>query len=293
MKREYILTEEEKLEKRKKIDQNKLIRTLESLQLLPKDLTPADLADRELLSDAELQDVKFILDAYAASEAVKLPERQGQRAVSFDDLINFAELSVVRVIELCKQLPEFLRLSPPDRVALMKGGALELILLRGVISFDPERARFLDSGDVESAEQDSMEGGDFLKAAGSSGYAFLQLARSLRVNLQCDRATLILLLVVCLFSADRPGLTPEGRDSAEEAQVRYSLVLDRLLRTRLPGQEARKIYPQLLTQLAELRNLEKDFSDLAALTDPRVVRPLMAELLDMQEGHDGKKGGQF
>uniref|UniRef100_A0A1I8G3M9 Nuclear receptor domain-containing protein n=2 Tax=Macrostomum lignano TaxID=282301 RepID=A0A1I8G3M9_9PLAT len=105
MKREYILTEEEKLEKRKKIDQNKLIRTLESLQLLPKDLTPADLADRELLSDAELQDVKFILDAYAASEAVKLPERQGQRAVSFDDLINFAELSVVRVIELCKQLP--------------------------------------------------------------------------------------------------------------------------------------------------------------------------------------------
>ncbi|PAA92193.1 hypothetical protein BOX15_Mlig029344g2, partial [Macrostomum lignano] len=36
MKREYILTEEEKLEKRKKIDQNKLIRTLESLQLLPR-----------------------------------------------------------------------------------------------------------------------------------------------------------------------------------------------------------------------------------------------------------------
>uniref|UniRef100_A0A1I8FSJ5 Nuclear receptor domain-containing protein n=1 Tax=Macrostomum lignano TaxID=282301 RepID=A0A1I8FSJ5_9PLAT len=76
MKREYILTEEEKLEKRKKIDQNKLIRTLESLQLLPKDLTPADLADRELLSDAELQDVKFILDAYArlrGCEAARAP----------------------------------------------------------------------------------------------------------------------------------------------------------------------------------------------------------------------------
>ncbi|PAA59858.1 hypothetical protein BOX15_Mlig031075g1, partial [Macrostomum lignano] len=288
MKKEYILTEEEKTEKRKKIDQNKLLRTLETLGLLPKELTPSELADREIMSESDVQELTQLAEYYRQSAEVRVAERHGQRAANVDDLINFAELSVMRVIDLSKKLDEFRQLSQPDKVCLLKGGALELILLRGVISFDPDHARFLDETDTASAESDSMQGQDFLRAAGpNAGHAFFQLARTLRSNLQCDHHTLVLLLACCLFSPDRAGLSPEGRDLVEESQVKYCMLLERLLRTRFTVSHARKVYPQLLTQLAELRGLEKDFSDLATMSNPRFVPPLMSEFLDLQDGGSG------
>uniref|UniRef100_A0A1I8H0F6 Nuclear receptor domain-containing protein n=1 Tax=Macrostomum lignano TaxID=282301 RepID=A0A1I8H0F6_9PLAT len=277
MKKEYILTEEEKTEKRKKIDQNKLLRTLETLGLLPKELTPSELADREIMSESDVQELTQLAEYYRQSAEVRVAERHGQRAANVDDLINFAELS---------KLDEFRQLSQPDKVCLLKGGALELILLRGVISFDPDHARFLDETDTASAESDSMQGQDFLRAAGPMlGMRFF--TRTLRSNLQCDHHTLVLLLACCLFSPDRAGLSPEGRDLVEESQVKYCMLLERLLRTRFTVSHARKVYPQLLTQLAELRGLEKDFSDLATMSNPRFVPPLMSEFLDLQDGGSG------
>ncbi|PAA79957.1 hypothetical protein BOX15_Mlig000982g3 [Macrostomum lignano] len=288
MKKEYILSEQEKQEKRKKIDQNKLVRSLEAMQLLPKDLPAAELAQRELLTEAELAEVRSAMDSYASSEACVLPPQAppGERVaapVGVDDLINFAELSVLRVIDLSKRLEPFRQLSQQDKVALLKGGAMELILLRGVISFDPDGARFLDDADADRAASLAMDGGDFLRAAGASGQALLRLAAGLRHGMQADRPTLVLLLLACLFSPDRPALSEEGRGLVETAQAGYCRLLERLLRTRHPAAEARRLYPQLLGQLAELRRLERQFVGLAGRANARLVRPLMAEFLDLQD----------
>lgn len=178
-------------------------------------------------------------------------------------------------------------------MALLKGGALELILLRGVISFDPTSARFLDAGDAARADAATvaMDGGDFLRAAGACGQALLRLAADLRGSMRADRAALVLLLLVCLFSPDRPALSPEGRRAAEAAQATYSQLLDRLLRTQHPVPEARRLYPQLLARLADLRALERQFSGLAGQADARLVRPLMAEFLDLPSGDGADEGG--
>jgi nuclear receptor subfamily 1 group I len=63
---------------------------------------------------------------------------------SFGDLVNIAELSVRRVIDMAKKIKSFKALSQLDQISLLKGGSIELLILRSVITFDKEKQQWLD-----------------------------------------------------------------------------------------------------------------------------------------------------
>ena len=54
-------------------------------------------------------------------------------------MINLTELAIKRIIKMSKQIYSFAQLCQEDQVALLKGGCIELMVLRSVMNYDTEK----------------------------------------------------------------------------------------------------------------------------------------------------------
>lgn len=98
---------------------------------------------------------------------------------------------------------------------------------------------------------------------------------------QVDEVTLILLLVISLFSPDRVGLVHS--DLVAVQQERYSELLRKYLGSVYRAQDARPVYPRLLMKLTDIRNLNEEHSQVLLKIDPDAIQPLMKEVLDLSK----------
>ena len=57
----------------------------------------------------------------------------------FCSVINLTELAIKRIIKMAKQIYSFSQLCQEDQVALLKGGCIELMVLRSVMNYDTEK----------------------------------------------------------------------------------------------------------------------------------------------------------
>lgn len=110
----------------------------------------------------------------------------------------------------------------------------------------------------------------------------MKFIRSIAIDLQAEETSLILMLMISLFSPDRPGLTE--KDAVARQQERYSLLLRKFLMSKHPLLTARVIFPKLLMKLTDLRNLNEGHSQVLLNVDPDFIQPLMKEVLDLH--HD-------
>ena len=58
------------------------------------------------------------------------------------DMINLCEISMRRIIAFAKRVPAFKRLPQPEQMILLKGGSVELLILRGALAYDLEHGVF-------------------------------------------------------------------------------------------------------------------------------------------------------
>ena len=84
-------------------------------------------------------------------------EPSRENAQSMMDLVNIAEISVRRVIHMAKTVKSFKALPQADQISLLKGGSIELLILRSVITYDEEKQHFLDPYDKEDTSAMSMD----------------------------------------------------------------------------------------------------------------------------------------
>ena len=54
-------------------------------------------------------------------------------------VINLTELAIKRIIKMAKQIYSFSQLCQEDQVSLLKGGCIELMVLRSVMNYDTEK----------------------------------------------------------------------------------------------------------------------------------------------------------
>lgn len=95
---------------------------------------------------------------YTGSQDITIDsEPSRENAKSINDLVNIAEISARRVVEMAKNVKSFKALQQYDQIALLKGGCIELLILRSVISFDTEKQHFLDPGDNEDTSAMNMD----------------------------------------------------------------------------------------------------------------------------------------
>lgn len=277
MKREYIMSDEEKLQKKKKIEENRQLRDMEKqVQVMKMDeVTSQTVA----LTSVEAADIQELMSAYHNSLQVNIDKHVSRDQASFLDLINIAELSIRRVIAMAKQITAFKSLTQSDQICLLKGGSIELLIIRSVITFDKDKQHFLDP--VDQVETKAMNIEQLRHAEIGTGLfdEHMKFIRSIAIDLLAEETSLILLLMISLFSPDRPGLTE--KDVVARQQERYSLLLRKFLMSRHPLVIARVIFPKLLMKLTDLRNLNEGHSQVLLNVDPDFIQPLMKEVLDL------------
>lgn len=236
----------------------------------------------KVMSTEDTEQIEELLLAYKASlEITHEKKNKGPDGVSnLSDLVNIAEISVRRVIDMAKKVQSFKSLPQADQISLLKGGSIELLILRSVITFDTEKQHFLDPCDQEDT---SAMNTDQLRMAENGTGLFddhMKFVKSLAIDLHADQTTLILLLVISLFSPDRPNVINKELVSAE--QERYSLLLQKYLETRYPVVTAHTLYPKLLMKLTDIRNLNEEHSQVLLKVNPEGIQPLMQEVLDLR-----------
>ena len=259
--------------------------------------------------------ISEIVAAYRQSLEIPIESKVPRDAPNMTDLVNIAEVSVRRVVDMAKKLKAFKALSQTDQIGLLKGGSIELLILRSVISFDRENNRFLDQYDKDSCAMSPDQlrigiekpfpsspgaspaaaamnpfgmGAEMMRDVGSSGLfdEHMKFVKSLAIDLKADETSLILLLMLSLFSPDRPQVTDKVYVSAE--QDKYALLLQRYLESKYPVHVVKSIYPKLLMKLTDIRNLNEEHSQVLLKLNPEGIQPLMKEVMDM---HLNKSSG--
>ena len=178
------------------------------------------------------------------------------------------------------QVPAFKNLPQVEQIHLLKGGSIELLILRSVITFDKEKQHFLDPVDHEESKAMKLE--QLEKAESGLGLFedHMKFVRSLALELRADETTLILLLVISLFSPDRENLEFTSLVAAE--QDKYAQLLRKYLLSMYPAVLARQLFPRLLMKLTDIRNLNEEHSQVLLKVNPEGIHPLMKEVLDLR-----------
>jgi nuclear receptor subfamily 1 group I len=293
MRKEYILTDEEKARKRQKIEENKYAATKSHCTVdtqaarLMRDLERQGIVHRNevssqtrMMSEQDQADIEEVVSAYQSSLSINMEKDfPREQANSMSDLVNIAELSVRRVISMAKQMKNFRCLPQTDQIALLKGGSIELLILRSVVSFDKEKQQFLDMNDAESEKALRLE--QFKKAETGTGLfeEHMKFVKNLAIDIGADQTTLLLLLVISLFSPDRDNLKEKTHVSAQ--QERYSMLLQNYLEAVYSYSMAHTMLPRLLMKLTDIRNLNEEHSQVLLKVNPEGIQPLMKEVLDI------------
>jgi hypothetical protein len=155
-----------------------------------------------------------------------------------------------------------------------------------VLTFDAEKQHFLDPGDDERTA--AMNVAELRRAETECGGAeeggmfddHMRFIRSLVIDLRADETTLVLLLVVSLFSPDRDHLS--SREFVAGEQERYCMLLKRYIESRHAAPVARLMFARLVAKLAEVRTLNEEHSHVLLKLNPAGIQPLMKEVLDLR-----------
>ena len=233
-------------------------------------------------TQVELTDVDSLLieelrRAYNSSLEITLeeePSRQNIQDVS--QLANIAEISVRRVIDMAKKVNAFKRLPQTDQIQLLKGGSIELLILRSVITYDREKGHFLDPSDREETSALNIE--QFTKVEGGLFEDHMKFVKS-ALEMGADQTCLILLLIISLFSPDRPNLL--NKEQIGDEQEKYSQLLFKYLCTVYQPGTAQRMFPKLLMKLTDIRNLNEEHSQVLLKVNPICLQPLMQEVLEL------------
>ena len=177
------------------------------------------------------------------------------------------------------QVSAFRALPQSEQIQLLKGGSIELLILRSVLTFDPDKQQFLDPTDSPDAR--AMKVHQLQSAVSGTGVfdAHMAFVRSVAVDLRADETMLVLLLVISLFSPDRAG--DEGRPEVTRQQEHYTSLLHSYLASRMPPAAARLLFPRLLLKLTEIRSLSEEHSQVLLRVSTHSIQPLMIEVLSL------------
>ena len=225
MRADWILTEEERENKRQKIEENRRLRkTLypdwsdddEVVEVLKPDQPTMAMSHEErtptfarsstasLLTAADAVKIRQIQEAYVTSvrltslpsEIPSFPHRKRLNETS--DVVNIpANIQATRLITYFKLIPEFVSLNEDDKLILIKYNTFTLSFIRAALNYDP----VTDTYHEVDTDECVFEGRDLIQCL--SLYQYEQSTRcvcnllSAAVN---DRFVLQVLLLILLFS---------------------------------------------------------------------------------------------
>lgn len=255
------------------------------------------------LSEQEHVEIEDIVTSYTTS--LEIIANNGGQKNSINDLVNVCEVSIRRVIDMAKKMKSFKALPQSAQICLLKGGSIELLIIRSVLTFDREKQLFLEQTDNPQTSAITID--QFKSAAIKTDCSsptdmpsgrnidpmlqfslvedIMKFVKVLSLELKADETMLIFMLLISLFSPDRPNLDQtELKEAVSKEQERYSALLRRYLESKMPRRKAAIYYAKLLMKLTDIRNLNEESSQVFLSMNAETIQPLMKEVLDIQGG---------
>lgn len=181
-------------------------------------------------------------------------------------------LTVQLIVEFSKKVPKFETLIPEDKVILLKGCSLELMILRAARRYEPATGTivFSDDNPWTSNNFKKVEAGTFVDPM----FDFCKQMETVKVN-DIEYA---LLSCLSIFSV-REGLLRPSK--VEELQEEYALLLQQYEQEHRP--QDKNAFARLVCKLPELARISHEHSKMLFTlkfgnTD---LPPLLAEIWDM------------
>ncbi|XP_037803627.1 ecdysone-induced protein 75B-like [Penaeus monodon] len=176
--------------------------------------------------------------------------------------------SAVRLF--CEAVPGFLRSAcivsirnntqtKRDQGSLLRGGILEMSLIRGVQSFDTDNNRWPNTKEQIYKDAPTLRVEDMKKLVSCELYDMhMKFIFSMK-DLNVDEPVMMLLLLIVLFTSDRPGLQETARIQAR--QDHYLQLIRKYMNWRYGPHNATIMYPRLLIKLTDLRELNDQHNE--------------------------------
>lgn len=212
-----------------------------------------------------------------ANEILKMPLMCGLSDPSLLDVINMTDHAIRRLIKMSKKINAFKNLCQNDQIALLKGGCTELMILRSVMSYDPEKEcwRGPQGPKIMSIKVEILK-----EARGNLYEEHKRFINSFHPDWRGDENIMLILSGITLFTPERPNTI--HRDVIKLEQDSYYYLLRRYLETMYSWCEARTTYLSLIHKIQELHILNENHVRVYLDVNPKDVEPLLIEIFDLK-----------
>ncbi|CAF0823886.1 unnamed protein product [Didymodactylos carnosus] len=194
---------------------------------------------------------------------------------------NFLTVPIQRLVLFARMLKDFNLFSEDDKVKLLKGSAMEIIVCSSNTLFDPITQKFTNylSRDQQAAVDNSKLNFDpiLIKLWGTELFETTKTYLISMCNLYTDEVSTILLIPIIIFSPDRSNLN--DIKLVNQLQIKYSCLLRKYMNWRYGIEQTDQIYPKLLLKIIDIRTLGLQHSEVIrksmAISN---VNPLVQEI---------------
>ncbi|XP_030030866.1 nuclear hormone receptor HR96 isoform X2 [Manduca sexta] len=210
------------------------------------------------------------------------PETVGEHDPRLIKLVNLTAVAIRRLIKIAKKINAFKNMCEEDQVALLKGGCIEMMVLRSTMTYDGQRNHWKIP---HCQEQFGRIRTDVLKLAKGNIYRSHELfIRSFEARWRTDEYVILIMSAILLFTPDRAKVV--HRDVIKLEQNSYYYLLRRYLESVYPGCEAKSTFLKLIQKILELRKLAEEITDVYLDVNP--LEPLLMEIFDLKH-HGGSE----
>ncbi|CAJ0590675.1 unnamed protein product [Cylicocyclus nassatus] len=238
------------------------------------------LGDLRKYSKLSVQDLNLLQELIKANEPLKAPlDLHFNGELSLMDVVKISEAALKRIVCMARDLAAFQGLDIEDKKNLMKGSCSELLILRGVMAFDPNKNTW--NHNFTTGIKDMEVKLDVLKSTKETQHYEEHKRFLIGFNEQIRRneCVMLLLMALVIFRPDRANLIDKARVRA--IQNMYYGVLRRVLECEYAASEALIVYEMLVRKLEELKHLKEGLVRIYYGFDSRQLDPLIKELFDM------------
>lgn len=153
---------------------------------------------------------------------------------------------------------------------------METLVLRSAIQYDPNIGGFAVE-DVTSNQRKDLKMSIISQGMGEELYTeHMKFITSFNTVAKWDKPTMILVMIINLFSPDRPDLKETA--IVAQAQEKYFFLLQAYLRSKYSLYEARSIYPRLLIKLTDVRTYGEISAQQVSQAKTNQMEPLLREI---------------
>ncbi|GFY40893.1 nuclear hormone receptor HR96 [Trichonephila inaurata madagascariensis] len=232
-----------------------------------------------LINSKELNSIEKLKlqELVNANEILKMPLVCDKNDPSLIDVINMTDHAIRRLIKMSKRIGSFKNLCQDDQIALLKGGCTELMILRSVMSYDPEKECWQGP---EGPKKMSIKVDVLKEAKGNVYEEHKRFITSFHPQWRADENIMLILSGIALFTPERPNTV--HKEAIKLEQDTYYYLLRRYLDSKYGVCEAKPVYLKLIQKIQELHILNENHVRVYLNVNPKEVEPLLIEIFDLK-----------